>query len=160
MSNFYVLCFRLVVTKMEADNDAPVEENFRETLVNGRLYHCDQFQPSKTNLVIYADKNSLEKPQFKLSVTNEGNPDFVTYYAVLELEGKKSRGSGRTKRRAEAAACRKYLSNDYLTGGDYFQLGNPVSAPRTQYPPGKQAKSRKKTEKFVERLWRCSCWTG
>ena len=88
------------------------EDNFRETLVNERLYYCDQRLPSKTKLASYAGKNSLEQPKFKLSVTNEVDSDNVTHYAIGKLAGKKSRGSGRTKKNAEAAACSKYLNND------------------------------------------------
>ena len=136
---------------MDSDDFPSEDNNFREILVNERLYYCDQSLPSKTKLVSYAGKNALEQPKFKLSVTNEGHSDYVTYYAIVELEGKKSRGSGRTKRNAEAAACNKYLNNDYLAVGDYLQLGNPVSAPSHKYPPGAKERSRKKTERFIER---------
>ena len=120
------------------------EHNFRETLVNGRLYYCDQTLPSKTKLVSYAEKNSLEQPKFRLSVINQGDQVNVRYYAIVELEGKRSRGSGRTKKSAEAAASCKYLNNDYLAVGDYLQLGNPVSAPTHSYPPSAKERSRRK----------------
>ena len=128
-----------------------VQENFRETLVNGRLYYCDQTLPSKTKLVSYAEKNRLEPPKFRLSVINKGDPVNVRHYAIVELEGKRSRGSGRTMKSAEAAASCKYLNNDYLAVGDYLQLGNPVSAPKHKYPPSAKESSRKKTERFLER---------
>ena len=75
----------------------------------------------------------------------------VRYYVIVELEGKRQRGSGRTKKSAEAAASCKYLNNDYLAVGDYLQLGNPVSAPTHSYPPSAKERSRKKTERFLER---------
>ena len=81
------------------------EDNFRETLVNERLYYCDQLLPSKTKLASYAGKNSLEQPKFKLSVTNEGDSDSVTHYAIGEQREE-------PKKNAEAAACSKYLNND------------------------------------------------
>ena len=126
-----------------------VQENFRETLVNGRLYYCDQTLPSKTKLVSYAEKNRLEKPKFSLSVINKGDPVNVRHYAVVELEGKRSRGSGRTKKSAEAAASCKYLNNDYLAVGDYLQLGNPVSAPTHKCPPGAKERSRASLFRFT-----------
>ena len=124
------------------------QENFGETLVNGRLFFCDQTLPSKTKLVNYAGKNSLEQPKFSLSVINQGDPVNLRHYATVELEGKRARGSGRTMKSAEAAASCKYLNNDYLAVVDYLQLGNPVNAPTHSYPPSAKERSRKKTERF------------
>ena len=153
-ARLYVLCFRSV-EKMEAESIPPQnqvhKENFRECLINGRLFYCDSTLPSKTKLVNYAEKNRLDKPKYTLTVINEGDAVRVTYYALVELEGKKSRGSGRTKKSAEAAASVQYLNNNYLAVGDYLQLGNSVSAPSHKYPPGAKERSRKKTERFIAR---------
>ena len=134
---------------MEAPQNQVHEENYRESLINGRLYYCDSTLPSKTKLVSYAEKNSLDKPKYTLKVINEGDAARVTYFALVELEGKRSRGLGRTKKSAEAAASVQYLNNNYLAVGDYLQLGNSVSAPSHKYPPSAKERSRKKTERFI-----------
>ena len=43
------------------------------------------------------------------------------------------------------------MNNVYLAGGNSLQLGNSVSAPRTQYPPSKKKKDKLKVEKFLAR---------
>ena len=43
------------------------------------------------------------------------------------------------------------MNNDYLAGGNSPQLGNPVSAPHTQYPPSKKRKDRLKVERMIAR---------
>ena len=69
---------------MEVD-DVPLEQdNLREALVHERLHYCDPLLPNKTKLVSYAGKNGVEQPKLKLSGTNEGDPDYVTYFAMLK----------------------------------------------------------------------------
>ena len=70
---------------------------------------------------------------------------------MLELDNRRSLGIGKTKRKAEAAASLNYLNNDYLSGGNFLQLGKPVSAPDTKYPPSKKRKSKLKLEKMIAR---------
>ena len=119
--------------------------------MNKRLFRSNKYLPSKSRICIYAEKFKLRKPIFTLTELNPGNAEWISYKARLELDNKVSEGSGRTKRKAEAAASCKYLNNVYLAGGNSLQLGNPVSAPHTQYPPGKKRKDRLKVEKMIAR---------
>ena len=128
-----------------------LEEDQELILVNKRLFRCNKYLPSKSRVFNYAEKFGLGKPTFNLTVLNPNNAEWITYRARLSLENLKSEGSGRTKRKAEAAASYKYMNNDYLAGGNSLQLGNPVIAPDTKYPPSKKLKSQMKVEKMLAR---------
>ena len=41
------------------------------------------------------------------------------------------------------------MNNVYLARDNFLQLGNPVSAPHSQFPPGKKRKDRLKVEKMI-----------
>ena len=137
-----------------------LEEDQELVLVNKRLFRSNKHLPSKSRISSYAEKFGLGKPTFTLTVLNPNNAEWITYRARLDLENLRSEGSGRTKRKAEAAASWKYLNNDYLAGGNSLQLGNPVSAPDTKYPPSKKLKNQMKVEKMIARKRCCSFHRG
>ena len=43
------------------------------------------------------------------------------------------------------------MNNVYFARGNFLQLGNPVSAPHSQCPPGTKRKDRLKVEKMIFR---------
>ena len=65
-------------------------ENEELVLVNGRLFRSNKYIPSKSRIFMYADKFSLGKPEFTLTVLNDGNAEWITYKARLTLENKVS----------------------------------------------------------------------
>ena len=56
---------------------------------------------SKTKLHIFAEVNGLGKPTFDLTFVNPNDPEWLYHVAMVNLDNLTSRGSGRTKRKAE-----------------------------------------------------------
>ena len=119
-------------------------------VVNNRVFDCNRNLNSKSKLTNLAQEFNLEKPQYKVRVLNKVYSSRFKYLASVVCDGKMSEGFGSTKRRAVAKACQNYLNNSFLTGGNSLQLGKPVTAPRTKYPPNKKRRDNLKLEKMLK----------
>ena len=99
----------------EAGQDGTISDESLKTTscINGRVFTFDNTKNSKCILYSYCLAFWLPKPEFEIH--EEYNP--ARYYsAIVTASEKISNGSGASKKKAEAAACSKFLSNYFLSG--------------------------------------------
>ena len=148
---------------LEETDDIPTEElemvdytvwkYEKETIyVNGKPVIVGKNLPAKTVLSMFCEQNNLSYPNYQLTVENENNPEWITFRAYIELDGKCVVGSGRKKMKAETAAARKYINNKFQTERNSFPSGNLTSSTkRYRVKPSMKAKQLKKMTAFNQR---------
>ena len=90
-----------------------------------------------------------EGSSFDLTFVNPNDPEWLYHVAMVNLDNLTSRGSGRTKRKAEERACENFINGNYLCGWNPIHLGNRVTPRRTRKAPSKK---RKDKQKLLERI--------
>ena len=100
-------------------------------------------QHTKTILCIFCQQNQLNFPQYILTEENKDVPEIEwrLFRARFKLDGRSVVGSGRTKKKAEMAAARKFLNNNFLSGESSSQAENlPGINDKKNIPPSKKNK--------------------
>ena len=70
---------------------------------------------SKTTLCHYCQQNRLPQPQYAVTLWNPYEDEWRLFKARFTLNGKRVVGSGSTIKKAEHAAARKYLNNNFMS---------------------------------------------
>ena len=112
------------------EEDLEDEESMETFIVNGKPVFVKKGLNPKTVLAIYCQENNLEFPVFSVSVKNENDPEWTTFKALFELEGKS-------------------VINLFLSGESSSQAEKQVSSSKKSIRPQQTAKQNRRFEKFL-----------
>ena len=90
------------------------DEDLISYLVNNLPLTVREDQDAKTMLSIYCQQNHLSFPEYKVTLVNPDNEEWRMFKARFNLNGRWVVGNGRTPKKAEMAAARKYVNNNGL----------------------------------------------
>ena len=98
---------------------------------------------SKTTLTLYCQQNRLPFPEYVVSKY------LSLFRARFVLNGKHVVGSGSTMKKAEQAAARKYLHNNFVSEESPLQAEIPIVKKKRKVPPSKKRKELKRLQKHL-----------
>ena len=98
---------------------------------------------SKTTLTLYCQQNRLPFPEYVVSKY------LSLFRARFVLNGKHVVGSGSTMKKAEQAAARKYLHNNFVSEEIPLQAEIPIVKKKRKVPPSKKRKELKRLQKHL-----------
>ena len=98
---------------------------------------------SKTTLCLYCQQNRLPFPEYVVSKY------LSLFRARFVLNGKHVVGSGSTMKKAEQAAARKYLNNNFVSEESPLQAEIPMVKKKRKVPPSKKRKELKRLQMYL-----------
>ena len=104
---------------------------------------------SKTTLCHYCQQNRLQQPQYVVTLWNPYEDEWRLFRARFTLNGKRVVGSGSTIKKAEQAAARKYLNNNFMSGEIPLQAEINIPRKKQTVPPCKKKKQKKRLQEFL-----------
>ena len=117
-----------------ASDLADEDDEFVTLMVNNLPVPARKNIKSKTTLCLYCQQNNLPQPEYTLTLWNPEEDEWRLFRARFTLNGKHVVGSGRTPKKAEMAAARKYLHNNFISGENSPQA--EIHIPRPRNSPG------------------------
>ena len=130
---------------------ADEDDEFITLLVNNLPVTGRKNIKAKTMLCQYCQQNNLPQPEYTLTLINPDEDEWRLFRARFTLNGKHVVGSGRTHKKAEMAAARKYLQNNFLSGESSPQAEIHVPRSRQNVPPKQLRKQQKRMEQYLAR---------
>ena len=91
------------------------DDEFVTLMVNNLPVTARKNIDSKTTLCQYCQQNKLPQPQYTVTLWNPEEDEWRLFRARFTLNGKHVVGSGSTPKKAEHAAARKYLHNNFMS---------------------------------------------
>ena len=113
------------------------DEDLISYLVNNLPLTVREDQDAKTMLSIYCQQNHLSFPEYKVTLVNPDNEEWRMFKARFNLNGRWVVGNGRTPKKAEMAAARKYVNNNFLSGENSLQAEIEIPSQKKNHPPKK-----------------------
>ena len=104
---------------------------------------------SKTTLCHYCQQNRLQHPEYVVTLWNQYEDEWRLFRARFTLNGKRVVGSGTTPKKAEQAAARKYLNNNFISGEIPLQAEIHIPRKKKTVPPSKRRKEKKRLQEFL-----------
>lgn len=92
------------VVDRASDGDDNDDDGMEVMVINGRTLCVKENLSSKCKLNIYCQNYKLGKPEYKIRVVNENHTVFRKFISTVDLQSKKSQGTGTSKKKAELAA--------------------------------------------------------
>eukprot|EP00092_Neocalanus_flemingeri_P105108 GFUD01134685.1.p1 GENE.GFUD01134685.1~~GFUD01134685.1.p1 ORF type:complete len:165 (+),score=38.39 GFUD01134685.1:111-605(+) len=131
--------------------DQEEEDSMVTLIVNDRLVTVKKGLQAKTILSIFCQQNKLQYPVYKVTVANESEPELKLFRAKFHLDGKNVVGIGQDVKKAEMAAARKFINNNFISGENSPQAEVQVpivpSSNKT-FPPKQVGKQNKRIEEY------------
>ena len=134
-----------------ASDLADEDDEFVTLMVNNLPVTARKNIKAKTTLCLYCQQNNLPQPEYTLTLWNPEEDEWRLFRARFTLNGKHVVGSGRTPKKAEHAAARKYLHNNFMSGEISPQAEINIPRPKKKVPPKQLKKQKKRMEKFLAR---------
>ena len=106
---------------------------------------------AKTIISIYCQQNKLVCPVYSNTLVNPNDPEWKNFYSRFDFNSKRVIGSGKSPQKAEKAAARKYLNNNFMSGENSPQTEIPVSSSKENKPPKQTRKENRRLEKFLQK---------
>ena len=120
------------------------DDEFVTLMVNNLPVTARKNITSKTTLCHYCQQNRLPQPQYAVTLWNPEEDEWRLFRARFTLNGKHVVGSGTTPKKAEHAAARKYLNNNFMSGEISLQAEINIPRPKKKVPPSKLEKQKKR----------------
>ena len=127
------------------------DEDLISYLVNNLPLTVREDQDAKTMLSIYCQQNHLSFPEYKVTLVNPDNEEWRMFKARFNLNGRWVVGNGRTPKKAEMAAARKYVNNNFLSGENSLQAEIEIPSQKKNHPPKKLRKNQRRMDLFNAR---------
>ena len=119
------------------------EDPYVTLVVNDLTVTARKDIDSKTTLTLYCQQNRLPFPEYVVSKY------LSLFRARFVLNGKHVVGSGSTMKKAEQAAARKYLHNNFVSEESPLQAEIPIVKKKRKVPPSKKRKELKRLQKHL-----------
>ena len=133
---------------------APVpDDGLISYLVNNLPLTVREDQDAKTMLSIYCQQNNLSFPEYKVTLVNPNSEELRMFKARINLNGRWVVGNGKTPKKAEMAAARKYLNNNFIfmSGENSLQAEIEIPSQKKNQPPKKLRKNQRRMDVFNAR---------
>ena len=98
-----------------ASDLADEDDEFVTLMVNNLPVTARKNIKAKTTLCLYCQQNNLPQPEYTVTLWNPEEDEWRLFRARFTLNGKHVVGSGSTPKKAEHAAARKYLHNNFMS---------------------------------------------
>ena len=119
------------------------EDPYVTLVVNDLTVTARKDIDSKTTLCLYCQQNRLDQPEYVVSKY------LSLFRARFVLNGKHVVGSGSTMKKAEQAAARKYLNNNFVSGEIPLQAEITIVKKKRKVPPSKRRKEKKRLQEHL-----------
>ena len=106
---------RNIPNRNEKYEVADEDDEFVTLMVNNLPVTARKNITSKTTICLYCQQNKLPQPEYTLTLWNPEEDEWRLFRARFTLNGKHVVGSGSTPKKAEHAAARKYLHNNFMS---------------------------------------------
>eukprot|EP00092_Neocalanus_flemingeri_P109337 GFUD01140532.1.p1 GENE.GFUD01140532.1~~GFUD01140532.1.p1 ORF type:complete len:176 (+),score=44.88 GFUD01140532.1:116-643(+) len=128
--------------------DQEEEDSMVTLIVNGRTVTVKKGLPAKTILGIFCQQNKLQYPVYKVTVVNESEPELKLFRAKFHLDGQNVVGIGQDVKKAEMAAARKFINDNFISGENSTQAEVQVPNSNKTIPPKQVGKQIKRIKEY------------